>query len=224
MSLMGPFNSYGYDAGLKNQFDLADDSTWSVNYIDEWTPSGSPVQINVWGMNPDGKPDATLVLGDVDGDSVLDRLPPSSLSDLSVNITQEPPRPHLAWKIRISEGSMRFALIPVGNMWIQLAIYILMWVLPVLGGILAVWLYVQSFYKVKFNKAGAAVRQSRVSKLLQRIPAFFGFEPIAKEQEQFIEKHGTVISSAPRRRVLIATMEYNIDDWKIKVKIGGLGG
>lgn len=36
--------------------------------------SGTLAQINVWGVNPDGQPDQTYVLGDADGDSVLDRL------------------------------------------------------------------------------------------------------------------------------------------------------
>jgi alpha-1,3-glucan synthase len=32
-----------------------------------------------------------------------------------------------------------------------------------------------------------------------------------------------VMTAATRRKILIATIEYNIDDWNIKVKIGGLG-
>ena len=33
----------------------------------------------------------------------------------------------------------------------------------------------------------------------------------------------TTIASQHRRTVLIATMEYDIEDWAIKIKIGGLG-
>ena len=32
-----------------------------------------------------------------------------------------------------------------------------------------------------------------------------------------------VLESSGRRTVLIATMEYEIEDWAIKIKIGGLG-
>lgn len=37
------------------------------------------------------------------------------------------------------------------------------------------------------------------------------------------EPLATTTLAANRRRVLIATMEYDIEDWKIKIKIGGLG-
>jgi hypothetical protein len=33
----------------------------------------------------------------------------------------------------------------------------------------------------------------------------------------------SIAVSAKRRTVLIATMEYDIEDWNIKIKIGGLG-
>lgn len=207
----GPYNSYGYDAGLNNELKLQS-SVWSMHFMAEWSPAGTPGQLNVWGINPDGKPDQTMVLGDVDGDSVLDRLPPSSLSELSINITQGPPKPHLGWALRVHDGSMRFELVPAGNMWIQITIFALLWIVPILTGIFSVWLYVQSFYKVKFNKFGAVEPRAWLIKLLKK-----------DEPGQFIQTTGTVISSAPRRRVLIATMEYNIDDWQTKVKIGGLG-
>ena len=33
----------------------------------------------------------------------------------------------------------------------------------------------------------------------------------------------TIALTENRRTVLIATMEYDIEDWNIKIKIGGLG-
>jgi alpha-1,3-glucan synthase len=149
-------------------------------------------------------------------------LPPSSLSDLNINVTDAPPRPHLSWKLYVYDGSMRFELRPVGNMWIQLAIFILLWTLPIITGSLSVWLYIQSFYKVKFNRAGAAVKPAWTMTAVRRARKALNIPEFAPES-QFIQKTGVVIGSAPRRRVLIATMEYNIDDWQIKVKIGGLG-
>lgn len=222
MWLNGPYNSYGYDAGLQNEFKQESAGTWSIHWMNEWSAAGTPAQINIWGINPDGKPDQTMILGDVDGDSVLDRLPPSSLSDLSINITKEPPIPYLGWDLHVYDGSLHFELVPSGNMWIQLTIFVLLWVVPVCMGALSVWLFIQSFYKVKFNKAGAAVRPSWGSRAATKVASTLGFEPVS-EKSQFIQQTGTVIGSAPRRRILIATMEYNIDDWQVKVKIGGLG-
>ena len=60
----GPFNQYGYDAGLRNQMELGANSSWSIDFLAEWP---ARVAINAWGMNPDGKPDRTRVYGDIDG-------------------------------------------------------------------------------------------------------------------------------------------------------------
>lgn len=239
----GPYNQYGYDAGLDNKMDNTEDSTWEHHFMTEWVTSGVLAQINVWGINPDGKPDQSFVFGDIDGDSVLDRLPPSSLSDVSINITSEPPRPYLGWKIVLDDGSMRFRLLPSGNMWPQLALYILMWVLPILTAGLAVWAYMQSFYDIKFNQIGLAEKASIIPVAVSNIfgKGYKGVsndldEPMAKAEKShflgvlkkksntFIQSTGNLVATSDRRRVvLIATMEYDIEDWAIKIKIGGLG-
>jgi len=62
--LEGPFNQFGHDAGLNNEMQLQSDSTWRLDFMSEWPVS---VSLNAWGINPDGKLDATQVWGDVDG-------------------------------------------------------------------------------------------------------------------------------------------------------------
>ena len=50
----GPYNQYGFDAGLKNEMiQDSDDRLWKVKFLTEWPAQG---QINVWGINPDGQP------------------------------------------------------------------------------------------------------------------------------------------------------------------------
>ncbi|KAK5172317.1 Cell wall alpha-1,3-glucan synthase ags1 [Saxophila tyrrhenica] len=233
--LNGPYNQYGFDAGLDNQMKLVDDHEWRRPWMVEWSPHGSLAQINVWGINPDDQPDQTAVYGDADGDGVLDRLPPSSLSELVLNVTKPPPKPYLSWVFVVDDGSMRFQLQPAGSMWEQLILYILLWTVPVILGALATWLYVQSFYKVKFNEVGAAPAR-------QWIPAVFRkrFVKLEDDEEQnekpgllsalmhkpdkFLQTSDAIKRNPDHRRtVLIATMEYDIEDWEIKIKIGGLG-
>lgn len=48
MHLNGPYNSYGFDAGLDNKFKLKNDNEWSIHWQTEWSKSGSIGQINVW--------------------------------------------------------------------------------------------------------------------------------------------------------------------------------
>jgi alpha-1,3-glucan synthase len=231
MFLNGPYNQYGYDAGLTNEMTLTEDATWEHYFMTEWP---AVAQINVWGMNSDGKPDQSIVMGDADGDSILDRLPPSSLASVALNITLFPPRPYLGWKIVVNDGNLRFKVLPYGNMWLQLALYVLLWTLPVIMGSTAVWAFMQSFYGVKFNEIGVAEKGSMILTALrskfQKVPEGDEEKPYSKllarlkPKTKFINTKDTIIEHVGRRRtVLIATMEYDIEDWAIKIKIGGLG-
>ena len=138
---MGDFNLFGFDSGINNAFNLKavkDKAVWTYNIITELPAS---VQINIWGMNPDGQPDRTGVLGDADGDMVLDRLSPMSLTPNFLNVTEIPPPPHLAWQISVDGSTNKFVLNPVGNRVIQLIIFIIMWIIPLATAAPAVWLY-----------------------------------------------------------------------------------
>lgn len=234
--LQGPYNAYGYDAGLDNQLTLVDDHTWAKDWMVEWSANGTVAQVNVWGMNPDGFPDATVVMGDVDGDSVLDRLPPSALAPVSLNLTAPPPKPFISWRLVLDDGNLRFAWIPAGSMWTQLALYVLLWTLPVIAAAFSTWAFMQSFYQVKFNEIGIGKRGGIFGmsfKLFQRLKTEdedeaeekVGFMDSLKRRTRGIMQKNDVleIDQKSRRTVLIGTIEYDIEDWEIKVKIGGLG-
>ena len=236
----GPYNQYGYDAGLNNEMSHTDDNTWEHHFVAEWMKTGILAQINVWGINPDGKPDQSFVFGDIDQDSILDRLPPSSLSEVAINITEAPPKPHLGWKIVLDDATMKFRLLPSGSMWTQLIVFVLLAVVPLLTAGVAVWLYMQSFYDIKFNEVGIAQKAGFVSAAFKNLFGK-GYHSLKEDPEahnsssekptmlaslrkspNFLQTTGNLMSSK-RRTVLIATMEYDIEDWAIKIKIGGLG-
>ncbi|KAF2458155.1 hypothetical protein BDY21DRAFT_214196 [Lineolata rhizophorae] len=225
----GPFNQYGFDAGLRNEFHLEENGRWEYHFMGEWP---AEFQVNVWGMNPDGQPDQTGVFGDVDGDGVLDKLPPSSLAQLLVNLSDVPPAPYLAWRMSLNDGNYRYDLIPVGNRWQQLVLYVLLWIVPVLTGGLAVWLYTQSFYAVKFNEVGVTEKKSLIPDTIRKAGKTLFEKRRSGETISLVRTpaNNSAVdlpqSSAglgKRRCVLIATMEYDIEDWGIKIKIGGLG-
>jgi alpha-1,3-glucan synthase len=243
--LHGLFNLYGFDAGYANTMvQDAKDSLWKFNFMGEW-----PVQIalNAWGMNPDGQPDQTRVYGDIDGDFVLDRIPPLSLIQNLINITDSPVSPYLANQIVLDDGSMRFRVIGVGNRYAQLALYMLFWIVPVLSGAAGVWIFVKSFYRVKRNEIGVTEKRSMVPLAVRRRMKHPGrtvsTQPLTGQSMYGASTANATAEDLPlptardglnlqvepaevtqnRRTVLIATMEYDIEDWKIKVKIGGLG-
>ncbi|KAF2860071.1 glycosyltransferase family 5 protein [Piedraia hortae CBS 480.64] len=193
MFVHGSFNQYGYDAGRPNRMHQDKHGIWNFDFMDEWP---SQFQLNVWGMAKDGSPDVSHAFGDVDNDTVLDRIPPTSLQMLVTNITDlGPPSPYLGWRILFNDGDYRYRLHPIGNRYLQLIIWCLFIIVPVLSAILGVVVYVRAFYGVKFNQIGLSDKKDVM--------------PVAAVKR--------------RRTVLIGTMEYDISDWNIKIKIGGLG-
>ncbi|CRL31185.1 Glycosyl hydrolase, family 13, catalytic domain [Penicillium camemberti] len=224
----GPYNQYGYDAGMdsKMKYD-SKASRWTYDFVYEWPAIG---QLNVWGSDSDGNPDNSEVYGDVGNSSSVQKLPPSYLASNVINITTLPPFPHLGWTISLDDGNLRYELIPVGSGWAQLVLFILLWVVPILMGLAGVFIFIGNFYRVKLNMNGNATKADKFPVLFwRRIKGTFS-------RDDDIEEIGMADKGVPgtmalaaagasdqRRTVLIATMEYDIQDWKVKVKIGGLG-
>lgn len=223
----GDVNRFGADLGAKDEFSQHKDGWWSFHMITEWP---TLLQVNVWGKNPDHEIDRTYVLGDVMNSSVLNRLPPDSLSQAMVNLTEFPPSPYIAYRLEINDGTMRYRFVPEGSRTVQMIVYVLLWVVSPLAGAISVWIYMGAFYGVKFNRSGVT------SGLKKPFLPFFkhrGFQKVPESDPPY--QSSIALSTLPpklppvtagsssRRTVLIATMEYDIEDWKIKIKIGGLG-
>jgi alpha-1,3-glucan synthase len=222
----GPFNQFGFDGGISNSFRLDSDGLWRFDLMTEWP---TEVSINEWGINPDGKPDSTGAFGDVDRDGVLDRMPPSSLASSILNLTSAPPLPNLGWTVVVNDGTYQYKMVPVGNIWTQIIIFIVSWVAPIASATLSVWAFMGFFYSVKFNKIGIKSSKS----IIPAIKSFFEKAPnqpytqvVAPAAVSSVSVASGIgaIASVNRRTVLIATLEYDIEDWiGVKIKIGGLG-
>ncbi|RAL03720.1 alpha-1,3-glucan synthase [Aspergillus ibericus CBS 121593] len=228
----GDFNQYGYDAGYSNQMALSNvTGRWEINFMGEW-----PVQVafNAWGMNEDGLPDQTQVFGDIDGDNVLDQVPPVTLLSNVFNVTIPPPSPYLSFKLTVDDGDLRVYAVPAGSRWVQLALFILLAVIPVATAVGAVYTYLKAFYKVKFNQIGVTEKTSTFAPFVSVLHKATRSAD-DREANSGLDRtsmiptlsHGASVVGATvnvqRRTVLIATMEYDIEDWAIKIKIGGLG-
>lgn len=215
----GSFNQYGYDSGLAQTMKQNDTGMWQYDFMTEWP---SEFQVNVWGSNPSGQPDLTGAFGDVDLDGVLDFLSPVSLLKNVVNVTAFPPAPFVAYHIDVNDADMRFYMTPIGSQWRQAAIYALLIVIPMITASIGVWLYLCVFYDVKFNKMGRSEKQNLLPVSLKESLALVPWLPKNKF-EKADPGQSNVMVNANRKTILIATMEYDIDDWEIKIKIGGLG-
>lgn len=222
----GPFNEYGYDAGLANTVKQDRDGLWNFRFMAEWPAQG---QLNIWGINPDGHPDQSYIFGDSNGDSVLDRLPPSSLSTTTINITDHPPKPHLAWRIQLDDATLKFKLVPAGSQYVQMALFFLLWLVPVITAFTCAYIFKKTFYKIKLNQVGVSEKKTLISLNVLKI---FKYEPgdsrnllvrLATKSKFLQSTSAFGNRTSNRRKVLVATMEYDIDDWGIRIKIGGLG-
>ncbi|KAK4213133.1 alpha-1,3-glucan synthase [Rhypophila decipiens] len=230
----GKFNQYGFDAGYRNQLEHTADGQWEWHYMDEWP---STLQLNVWGMNEDGQPDQTFIYGDVDKDFVLDRMPPSAMAPTVVNVTDGPAHPYLSYRFVLQDSNLGFQLVPQGDRRHQIAFFFLMWFVPLGTGFAAVFFFIGAFYKVKFVEKGVKKPTITLSGVLRETKS--KVRSGMRSSRSRSRRRGSISSaseigegavglsdlapSRKRRTVLIATVEYNIDDWNIKVKIGGLG-
>lgn len=208
--MLGSWNEWGYDNGLESSMSLASNGTWEMDLAAEW-PTNTTV--NIWGMNPDGLPDKTRQYGDVDGDGVLDWLSPVTLQKNFIKIADSPGWPYSAWKLTVDDGSNAYILTRSGSGWHHAFIAALLFAMPLITAFLAVWAFKMSFYDVKVNLVGLAVATGFPSVAL--LAGFF-----KRGKQVTTDALGT---QEQNRTILIATMEYEIEDWAIKIKIGGLG-
>ncbi len=232
----GSFDEYGYDSGIANTMEQNGSGIWEYDFMNEWP---SEFQVNVWGVDNDGKPDLTRAFGDVDSDGVLDLLSPVSLLKNVVTIPNSsyPPAHSLAYRIAVNDADLRYYLTPVGSSWKQALIYALLVVIPIITSIAATWAYLHTFYSVKFNSVGIAEKGGLLPMAVKRdfhldrlIPETalgtlrkFKRTTTPETSMNTLGTRSNALAVSQRRTVLIATMEYHIEDWDIKIKIGGLG-
>ncbi|KAI3390844.1 hypothetical protein diail_8547 [Diaporthe ilicicola] len=233
--IFGSWNEWGYDDGLKNTMNLIEPSVnagnstgsnWAFDFEAEWP---TQIQVNVWGMNPDGLPDKTAQYGDVDGDNVLDWLKPDTLADNAINITKGPGMPYVGWRLLVNDGNWNYRLVPTGSAWNQLALSFLLGLVPFACAWFTLWMFKKSYYQVKLNQRGIATGGGFWKDMVSRLKRS-EHRDTDEKQKATAPGYSTLNTTAlaagshgPRRTTLIATMEYEIEDWNIKIKIGGLG-
>ncbi|KAI9466337.1 glycoside hydrolase family 13 and glycosyltransferase family 5 protein [Lactarius psammicola] len=218
----GPFNSWGFDKGISAQMSQNSEGKWELEIMSTWP---TYVQLNVFGYDD-------YYYGDVDGDGVLDRLPPNTAAPNYINMSA-PPHPHLAWTLVVDDADLTWTLEPRGQSAVGAIMYALLLAIPIITGTLAVVIFMWSFYGIKHNKWGVAPNKEHASYF--PILGSLGNksksdlkEPSVVSEKLFGHHKQTDIIGWPedknkRRKVLISTLEYEIIDWKLKVKIGGLG-
>ncbi|TFK29967.1 alpha-1,3-glucan synthase [Coprinopsis marcescibilis] len=217
----GPFNSWGYDQGLDHVMKINDEGLWELKIMAAWP---TYMQLNVFAFND-------YFYGDSDGDGILDRLPPNTVAPNFVNVSA-PPSPYLSWSLLVDDHTMTWSLKPHGHSAVGAIMYGLLLAIPLVTGTLAVLIFMWSFYGIKHNRYG--VKNKSASSYFPILGALGKSATDLKEsnkltkEKMFGAKRTKEVIGWPedkdkRRKVLIATLEYEVIDWKVKVKIGGLG-
>lgn len=152
-----------------------------------------------------------------------------------INVSQTPLKRYLGYQIIVNDGNYGYSLISVGSAATQTTLALLLGLIPVITAALAIWVFMKSFYQVKFNEIGVTEKAGLFGLVRPRIPdrellksAVANIFSDSRRSLDLPTGASTgalaVEAGSPNRRtVLIATMEYEIEDWSIKVKIGGLG-
>ncbi|WVW86411.1 hypothetical protein I302_108457 [Kwoniella bestiolae CBS 10118] len=220
----GSFNTWGYDLGASAHLKLQSDHTWRMPIMAAWP---SYIQLNVWAYDD-------YFYGDVDGDGIIDRFPPNSQTANYLNMSV-PPAPHLAWNLYVNDKTGEWSTEPIGTETVTTVAFALLLIIPAITAFAAALAFRYSFYSIKVNKWG--LKPKAGAKETSYFPIVGGH---GEKKGELNEKGGIVAlneksSKTPhkiigwpedqnkRRKVLIATLEYEIIDWKLKVKIGGLG-
>ena len=133
-----------------------------------------------------------------------------------------PPKPHLSWTLIVDDSTMAWSLEPRGYSSISTILYGLLLVIPFITALIAAFIFMKTHYGIKYNQFGV------ISKGYQSVSKSDDDDRTFVERLGFSSDKGREVIGWPeekgkRRKVLIATLEYEIIDWKLKVKIGGLG-
>lgn len=219
--LKGPYNQWGLDSGIPNNFVLKG-KNWTFDVITTWP---NHFQLTTFTTHDD------VVYGDVDGDGALDVLPPNTQALNYLNLSH-PASPFLGWRITVDQLNMTWSAYPIGNESVGIMLFFLFAIIPLSTAIFACWVFRKAFYSIKFNQYGFQEKGSFA--VLSKLPFIQSSRVYLKQQNEKGELSKSVQpesqmesrwphNPAVRRKILIATLEYDIPDWKLQVKIGGLG-
>ncbi|CAB40008.1 spore wall alpha-1,4-glucan synthase, meiotic Mok14 [Schizosaccharomyces pombe] len=155
------------------------------------------------------------------GSSHLYRFTPYELFGQSIWIEEAPEVNHVGWSIMFDNLGRYFLLELRGLREVTFALFITFSIVPIITGILTVYIYKKKYCVIKFNKSGRSKKKDSWLKrskdeLLRTDSA--NLLTLNDNDEPVMIRH-----SCKRTCILFATLEYNIPEWNIKIKIGGLG-
>lgn len=233
LSVHGGFDQDGLDSGIPISMNEGGDGLWGLDMMTEF-----PSFFKVYSQRVDEKTpfDLSLEPGDLQNLSVLSNISTVPILVNLVSLNNYPMSPHIAFRITVNETAKQYSISAIGSRRYQITIYWLLGTLPILIGFASIRIYMYRFYVVKVNKFGQAQIESILPLTIQSkmhhdywLPKTasrpFGGENLqhSMSTNRALAKPTGAQAASDRLTILIATIEYQIVDWDIKVDTGGLG-
>ena len=233
-SVHGPFDQFGIESVVPSRMRQDNPGSWHFDLMAE-LPSEFKLSICDQDVNSDQAPMQTFP--DVDNDTYMGLLLPATLSPIDiVFITKFPAPPNLAYRISIGSANRQGFLTPVGSRRNQVIVYLLLGTIPILTGFASIWIYWYAFCTIKVYKFGKTHNVSLLPTTSQseiRLDHCFLDTPsdVVKHEaftgsdasRKCLTQQSGIATCRHRQKILIATLEYEINDWDINISVGGLG-
>ncbi|EEB09062.1 cell wall alpha-1,3-glucan synthase mok14 [Schizosaccharomyces japonicus yFS275] len=157
------------------------------------------------------------------GSSHLYMFTPKELFEDVVWTEEAPEVSHVGWAIVFDNVGRFFLLELRGLREITLAMFLVFSIFPLVTGVASVMIFRRAYYRIEFNKKGRS--KNSIRKLKSHYKKRQKLLEQSQESTDIVEGEDPlpVDPQVHRTCILFATLEYNIPDWDIRIKIGGLG-
>ncbi|KAI8924847.1 hypothetical protein BC831DRAFT_427395 [Entophlyctis helioformis] len=207
----GAWNAWGTDQGAPGRMTYSRATNrWQLSLIADFPLNAT---MDIWG-------DSTVMYGDGNRDGVLDRLPPNA-QDVNVFALPVPPFGYTGWRLSVDDRTWAYRLEATGSVAVSLLYFLLLAVVPVCTAVAATWTFRALFYRVVWNRTGRAETDEAYAKAVRK--ARRDRDRAGGDRERGDGSVVAATASGDLPTILMATLEYEIPDWAIKVRIGGLG-
>lgn len=231
--LHGLLDGFGIGSGVPSRKWQDAPGNWHYELMAELP---SEFELSICDQDLKSNPALTRTFPDVDNDTYMGVLPVTLSPYNIVQITKFPAPPNLAYRISIDSVKRQYFLTPVGSRRNQVIVYLLLGTIPILTGFASIWIYWYAFCNVKVYKFGKAQNlsllpiacQSEIkvedwpSNTFTDVTKHEAFTRSSSSNKLSAQQSGITTRNL-RQTILIATLEYEIKDWDIKISIGGLG-
>jgi alpha-1,3-glucan synthase len=222
VSVHGPFDNFGVGSSVPSKGGQDTHATWQYDLMAELP---SRFQLSMLDRDVNNNADWSQTFRYVDGATHSVSVLPASVTRNVIHITKLPSSPHLGYRLSIDGARRQYIFTPIGSSRYQIMVYFLLGIIPISTGFASIWIYWYAFCVVKVYKFSRTKKNSFVptSQSKLRFGRWFPDTSLDVVKQERAISFSSSATACGHRTILIATMEYEIYDWNVKISVGGLG-